>query len=44
MDCRRNFCESDKPMEQFAELFKESKTLNIFKNNYDDHVKNVEHI
>ena len=23
---------------------KESKTLNIFKNRFDDHVKNVEHI
>ena len=34
-------------MEQFSRIFKqewESKSLNVFKNNYDEHGKNVENI
>ena len=32
------------PCDSFPDYVKEFKTLNIFKNSYDDHVKNVEHI
>ena len=30
------------PWNSLPDYIKESKTLNIFKNSYDDHVKNVE--